>query len=196
MPETLLDNDFTAAVTSDFSMPAHLTPLPKAKMPAGWTIQRIAHLVRDLAMNIYEEAVVLKNHNLSPEQHEILKENEFFKKAIEQAVMEWNSPFSTQRRIAMESAIAMEDALPTLAARLSASKEPLEAVVGLLKVFSEMAGITGVKAVSNHQQTGEKFKIVINLGADTVSRQAPVINVTPTPATFEGFSFNAPLPQS
>lgn len=196
MSDTLLDADLTAAVTSSFSAPAHLEPLPKAEVPAGWTIHKIAALVRDLAMDIYEEAVILKNHNLSPEQFATLKENEFFKRAIEQAVLEWNSPFSTQRRIALESAIAMEEALPTLAARLSAAKEPLEAVVGLLKVFSEMAGITGAKAVSTNQQNGEKFKIVINLGADTVNRTAPVINVTSSPDNFEGLSFDAPFPQN
>lgn len=155
--------DLTAAVTK------HL-PTAKKEMPPNWTLTRVSALVRDLAMGLYDEAVILKKHQLDYEEYATFKDNEFFQRTLQQAASEWNSPHSTLKRLAMESAVAVEDALPTVAARLSKPNEPLSDVVSLLKILSEMAGITGAKAVAQTQGTGEKFKIVINLGADTVMR--------------------------
>lgn len=173
MTETLIETMLTAAVTEPVPQLPATVPLP-----GGWTLHKVAALVRDLAMNLYDEADTLKKHGLTQAQFAILKDNAYFKNAIEQATNEWNSPQSTTRRLALEAAIAVEDALPVVAARMSKTNEPLSDVVALLKVLSEIAGVTGSKAAAQQQVTGEKFKIVINLGADTMQRSTqPMITI-------------------
>lgn len=150
--------DKTALVTAPVT--------PPTVMPDGWTIHRVAALVRDLAINMYDLPVILKKHGLTEAQHKLLAANEFYQRALEAATIEWNSPQGVKKRLALESAIGIEDALPTLVARLGKTSEPLAAVVPLLKVLAEISGAVGN---SNRQdsQVGEKFKIVINLGGDT-----------------------------
>lgn len=152
-------------------------PLPTAPLPEGWTVHRVAALVRDLVTNIYELPFTLKTHRLTQEQYNELSTNEFFKRALETATIEWNSPLSTNKRLAMEAAIALEDALPDVAARLKKSNEPLPGVVALCNVFAKMAGI-GEAARQDGVGT-ERFKITINLGADTFSAEKtrPTITV-------------------
>ncbi len=143
-------------------------PVPAPTMPDGWTVHKIAALVRDLAMNLYDTPVILKTHGLSEEQYKLLEENPFFKNAIQAAVTEWNSPHSTNKRLAMEAAIALEDALPALATRMSSPGEPLSQAIEAAKLFAKMAGV-GESA--QQAPTGEKFKITINLGGDTFERE-------------------------
>jgi hypothetical protein len=168
MDEIVIPETLTAPVTN---LPA-TTVLPK-----GWSISKVAALVRDLAMNLYDEATILTNHGLTAAQFALLKTNEHYQRALEQAVSEWNSPQSTTKRLSFESAAAIEDALPTIASRLSKTTEPLSDVVSLLKTLSEMAGITGAKATGQQAVIGERFKIVINLGADVIKREtsSPIV---------------------
>lgn len=152
-------------------IPAPVNQPAVSPMPDGWTIQRVAALVRDLAMNMYDLPYILAKHNLTAEQHAYLEKNEFFKRAVEMAVLEWNSPHSTQKRLAMEAAIALEDALPTMAARLSKPTEQLAGVVALASLFTKIAGIGENTPTQN---IGEKFKITINLGADVFEREKAI----------------------
>lgn len=168
--------DICFAPLEVLQVPAVIPPqVPAAEMPDGWTIHKVAALVRDLAMNLYDEDATLKKYGLSPEQFKTLRENKFFVNALEAATIEWNSPQSTTKRLAMEAAIALEDALPAVAARLSKTNEPLPGVVELVKIFAKMAG---VGETNQPQAVGEKFKITINLGADMLQRDAtPMITV-------------------
>jgi len=155
-------------------------------MPDGWTLHKVAALVRDVAQAMYDEPYVLKKHGLSEAQYIFLTKNEFFQHALEAETISWQRADNVNRRLALEAAIAVEDALPTVAARLSKTTEPLSDVVALLKVLSEIAGTIGAKAAST-QPTGEKFKIVINLGADTVQREAtPMVVVEQIPGGAAG----------
>lgn len=167
----------TAAVTEPAPEPPPQVPavIPvqvPAAMPEGWSLTKVAVLVRDVAQNMYDLPYILKKHTLSAEQYATLKDNQFFQSALAQMTMEWNSAANTQKRLALEAAIAVEDALPTVAARLSKPTEPLADVVSLLKVLSEIAGTIGSKAAQSPAAIGEKFKIVINLGGDLVEREA------------------------
>jgi len=147
-------------------------------MPDGWTIHKVAAFVRDLAMNMYTIPVILKKHTLTEAQYAVLVENDFFKKALEAATIEWNSPHSTTKRLAMEAAIGLEDAMPTITARMSSKTELLPAVVECAKLFAKMAG---VGETTQQGPVGEKFKIVINLGADTLK-----VEKHSAPLTVEG----------
>lgn len=173
----------TATVTPEPSpppAPEPILPVPVA-MPAGWDLPKVASLVTEVAQNIYELPFLLKKHDLTAEQYEILKNNEFFQRALEAEIITWRGANSIHKRLALETAIAVETALPTLAARLRKNTEPLADVTALLKVFSEIAGTIGVKAQAQIG-SGEKFKIVINLGGGEVTtKEVSVSQVQPQP---------------
>lgn len=181
MPEEIVETGLVAAAVTlraaaeAEAKPFEPAPLPvpvvAPSMPDGWTLPTVAALVTDVAQNLYELPYLLKKHKLTAEQYGFLEQNEFFKRALAAETLVWQSTNSIQKRLALEAAIAVEAALPTVAARLSKATEPLADVVALLKVLSEMAGTIGAKAAV---ATGnnEKFKIIINMGADVVTREA------------------------
>lgn len=158
-------------------------PQPPATLPPGLDIHHVAALVRDLAMNMYDVDVILKKHGLTAEQHKTLEANEFFQRALQSATMEWNSPQSTAKRLAMEAAIALEVSLPDIAARMRKTDEPLSGVIEAAKLFAKMAGV-GEEKTPN--APGEKFTININLGEDTIRVEknrspASLVEVQPLP---------------
>lgn len=170
-----------AAVTETQPEPAvaaavELVVAPKITMPDGWDLHRVAALITDVAQNMYDLPYLLKKHALTPDQYAYLEQNVYFKRALEAEILTWQSANSIQKRLALESAIAVEAALPTVAARLSKATEPLSDVVALLKVLSEIAGTIGSKA-QGPQASAERFKIVINMGSDVVEREATPSNV-------------------
>ena len=184
-PEVTDTGLVTAAVTlaavpppeADFAMvPAAVEAavVPTTQMPDGWTLHKVAALVTDVAQNMYDMPYLLKHHKLTAEQYNYLRENEFFKRALEAEIITWRGANSIQKRLALEAAIAVENALPTVAARLSKATEPLGEVVSLLKVLSEIAGVIGAKAAAVPAGSGERIKISINLGGDVTERQATV----------------------
>jgi len=138
-------------------------PVPRVDMPAGWTMQKTAAFIRDLAQNLYGEDTILKTHGVSQAQYDSVKDTEFFQSALRTMIVEWHSIGNTQKRLAIEAAITLEDAMPALAARLNNQKELITGVVELAKLFAKMSGIG--EATHNNAPT-ERFKIVINLGAD------------------------------
>ncbi len=151
----------------------------KTALPDGWSLNKVASLVRDVAQAMYDLPNILRKHNLTQPQYDVLANNEFFKRALEQFTLDWNSAANTQKRLSLEAAIALEDALPTVAARASKPMEPLADVVQLVKVLAEIAGSIGNKAVQT-QGPSERFKIEINIGAEKFQREAtPMIVVNP-----------------
>lgn len=134
-------------------------------LPDGWDIHKVAALVRELAVNMYDEDVTLKKYVLTKEQFNLLNENKFFKQALEVATAEWNSPQSTNKRLALEAAITLETVMPSIGARLQKPDEPLPGIIEGAKLLAKMASI-------GEDKTGgvptEKFSIVINMGADTL----------------------------
>lgn len=153
--------------------PSARAPVPlDQQLPDGWNLHKVASLVSDVAQNMYELPYVLKKHALTAKQYEALEKNEFFRKALEAEVLAWSGVDSIQKRLALESALALEDAMPTVAARMSNKNESLGDIVMLMKLFAEIAGSIGSKAAAQGSVNTHKFKIIINLGGDTVARDA------------------------
>ncbi len=144
-------------------------------LPENLTIHDVMSFIRDAARNLYDIDIILKKHKLTKKQYELIQSNKFFQNAFNDAVKEWNSPLSTEKRIAMEAAAALEDALPKVAARMHSTAEPLAAVVETAKLFAKMAGI-GEEKTQGH--SGEKFSIVINLGSDEKLRYDPPTDIS------------------
>jgi hypothetical protein len=165
-------------VPADDPEPARALSVAATPMPDGWTLHKVAALVSDVAQNMYELPYILKKHELTAKQYATLEKNPFFQRALEAEVITWASANSIQKRLMLEAAIASEAAMPSLAARLQSNTEPLGEIVMLMKLFAEIAGVTGSKVAAGPQSFGEKFKIIINLGGDTLQKEAsPVMKV-------------------
>lgn len=179
----------TAAVTMEqppVPPPALLAPSPaykKEPLPDGWNLNRVAGLVRDVAQSMYDLPTILKKHGLTDKQYNVLAGNEFFTRALEQFTLDWNSAANTQKRLSLEAAIALEDAMPVVAARAHKPTEALSDVVALVKVLAEIAGTIGTKAANQPVAPTERFKIIFNLNGDLVERSASVQIIASTEAS-------------
>lgn len=129
------------------------------------TYSDLASLARDVAMNIKERHVVLKDHGLTQAQYDYLEAyNEFYINALKAACLEWHAPLSTAQRISVEAQAILEDSLLDLGARMRNKSEGLPGVIEAAKFFSKIAGV-GERAVGSGD-VGERFVINIDLGGD------------------------------
>jgi hypothetical protein len=154
-----------------------------AALPNDFTISDIGALVRDIAVDMQGLPEILKKHKLTSEQYQVLRRNTHFQNTLTAAVTEWNRPGSTLDRLALMAAMALEKAMPTIAARMSVKTEPLADVIAAAKLFASLAGIDAKNAP---KQASEKFTISINLGADkqVYEKSRPLIEVgTPNAGT-------------
>lgn len=153
---------------------AAVTPQP---IPEGFSIPGVVALARDLAMEMYDEPVLLKKHGISEAQYATLKTVPYFINTLKSMAEEWHGTTNSQQRLAMQTSIGLEEVLPDVIARAKVRNEPLQGVAQLVKVLAEICGAAG----SNRQQApaSERFKITINLGADTevFEKSKPVITV-------------------
>jgi hypothetical protein len=158
----------TAPVTAP---PAKLEPVPDLD------VAKSLDLVHAIAHNLYDVSYILKTHGLTQGQYDWLMANEWFKNAVETEQKNWNAATNVNTRLAIQSALALENALPALVRRIKAPTEPLQSVVALAKVFAEIAGAVGTgKAAEQSPQA--KFKIVFNLGADQQAFDAhPMVQI-------------------
>jgi len=122
----------------------------------------LAKLAREIAMNIRPVPVVLQDFGLTETAFYEITKNPFFQRARDQFALEWNSMLTTNERVKLISAYALEQALPRLTKRMMGD-EPLAAAADVAKLFSRNAGLGEAKAEG---KSNERFQITINLGAD------------------------------
>jgi len=135
------------------------------QLPEKLDAVMLAKLAREIAMDIKEKSVVLKECGLTQEQYDYLAEHStFFKYALETAALEWQSPLSTKERVAVAAAAILEDSLPTLGGRMQNRGEGLPGVTETAKLFAKLAGIG--ERENSGPPTGERFVINIDLGGD------------------------------
>ena len=140
---------------SDQTLPTQIDLLPA----------QMAALAREMAIAIKDPSLILEAMGVTQAQFDAyVRPNAFYKRAYEAFVIEWESALSTNKRIALQSAAALEDVLPKLSARMSNDKEGLPAVTDTAKLLARLAG---VGEAQRQTEAGERFTININLGADT-----------------------------
>jgi hypothetical protein len=128
------------------------------------TSNQIAVLAREMAIAIRDPQIILKALNITQEQFDTyILPQVFYKRAYEAFVLEWESALTTNKRIALQSAAALEDVLPKLASRMHKDVESLPAVVETAKL---LAKLSGAGETSSETTPGERFTITINLGAE------------------------------
>ena len=170
----------------------------KLPIPIDLEPAQIATIAREMAVAIKNPVLILEAMGVSQAQFDAyVRPNAFYKRAYEAFVLEWESALSTNKRIALQSAAAIEDVLPKLSARMSNGQEGLTAITETAKLLAKLAGIGEEK---RNVGEGERFSITINLGADTKLQYnetiggAPLIDLTPeaptpntVPAITKGF---------
>ncbi len=148
-----------------------------APLPDGFFIPDMVAFARDLAINSHDLPVLLKKHQLTQPQYEHLKTVPYFQEVSKQLAEEWHAPKNVQQRLAIQTATGLEEVLPGVIARAKIKNEPLAGVAQLVKVLADICGANTSK--NNAPATTEKFKITINLGADTevYNKSKPSITV-------------------
>lgn len=143
--------------------------------------QQMAALAREMAIGIKDPRLVCESFGVTQAQFDAyVRPHAFYKKAFDAFVLEWESALSTNKRIALQSAAALEDGLPRLSARMANGAEGLPAVTEVAKLLAKLAGVGEEK---RQVAEGERFTITINLGADTRKFEetiggAPLIDVS------------------
>lgn len=121
-------------------------------------------LAREIAMDMEEVDVILKNHNVTPAQFEKISKDLRFVAILQSCVIEWTSATNTEQRIKLKSAYMLEGWLAEANSRLHDTKENLAAKVELAKFLGRLNNL-GLGTHAPMAGDGEKFSITINLGA-------------------------------
>src|ERR1035437_9835141 len=130
--------------------------LPATLSSNGLNLSDLAALARDLILNLRELPATLAAHKITQAQYDKIKENEFFKRALEHLTIEWHSAKSTTARQKIQAAASFEYAMPVITARMVKNDEDLGKVVEAGKLLAKVAGVdsSDAQAASN---PGEKF---------------------------------------
>lgn len=161
----------------DTPLPVTVAVTTPAPLPDGFSIPAVVALASDLAMGMLEEAAILRKHGITPAQYATLQQVPYFTKVVDQMAREWHAPTNSQQRLATQTSLGLERVLPDVIARVTAKNEELTGIAQIIKILADIAGASGnARAVA---PPGEKFKITINLGADTeiYNKTKPIVTV-------------------
>jgi hypothetical protein len=137
-------------------------------------------LAREMVMGIRPQAKVLEMFNITEAQFKEIMVLPFYKRVHEALTIEWESATSTNKRLAVQAGAALEEILPRVVARCANANEALPAVLTGVQTLAKLAGAGEDKTAQNQ---GEKFRIVINLGADKIefNETKKMVEVIETP---------------
>jgi hypothetical protein len=121
-------------------------------------------LAREVAINLRDLPEILSTYKVSRAAYEKIRTTDWFAKAVDMAVIEWNSAANTIVRTQLEVAASYERGFPEAYAR---ALDPKTAFHDTVDFFKHMSDVAGIKKDATQGQAGERFQITINLGADT-----------------------------
>lgn len=126
----------------------------------------LAQLARDIAQDIAMLPAILQKHKLTKPQYEFLEtHNAYFRSVLASETQAWQSIKSTELRLKLQAQAALEATMPVVASRIANAAEDLRDVVEGAKFLSRVAGVDA--PASGPITPGERYQIVIDLGADT-----------------------------
>jgi hypothetical protein len=136
----------------------------------------IARLARECAMNIKNREEIREIFQLTEEDFQRIEQLDYYKRAYDHMVIEWNGALSTPERLRLNSAALLEEVLLTVGARATNPTEPLGGVVESAKFLARTAGLGEDKQLS---APTDRFVIQINMGnGETVTYDKPIIEAT------------------
>jgi hypothetical protein len=125
----------------------------------------LVQLTREIAMDISDLESILKRYEIPQERFEAIQQNPRFIHLMQEAVTAWHSALNTEQRVKFKSASMLEMWLEEAHTRLHDKSESLAAKTELAKFIGRLAGM-GLTGAGFSGESGEKFSITINLGAD------------------------------
>lgn len=133
----------------------------------------LAAMARDIATNVYEIEEVVAKYGLTPAQFAVhVHSNGYFQSLLQSYAAEWESIKSTNKRLAFQAAVALEETLPDLARRMGSTREDFADAIGAAKLFTQLAGAGSPPGGSQVSEAGQRFSIQINIGDRKVSLEA------------------------
>lgn len=121
-------------------------------------------LVSEIAKDIQPLKTILETHHIDARTWETIRNMPAFQRLLEAELLSWNSAMNVHERVKIKSATLMEIWLETAHEELHNKSQPLNSRTELAKLIQNLAGLGG-KAV-DATTAGEKFSVIINLGAD------------------------------
>jgi hypothetical protein len=131
-------------------------------LPIDFDTDRMHDVARAVAMNMADDLTpILNEHDLTPEQYSFLAGMPIYQEALLKAQAEWREIKSTQQRVVIKAAHAIEASLLPIASRIQNKLEPLEKVAQMVKVLADITGFSK----QNTNVAPEKVTISIDFGA-------------------------------
>lgn len=125
----------------------------------------LIQIVREIAINHHSIESILKRYGVSDIEWKKIRESKRFTQLLESETVIWQSATNTHERTKLKAASLIEEWLPEANKLMHNPEETLPARVELGKLVARIAGM-GLNSSSISDNTGEKFSITINLGAD------------------------------
>lgn len=135
---------------------------------------KMVTLAREIAKDIIPLDQILKSHQISVNDYQIISTNPYFQSILAQAAADWNSASNTVQRVRLKAAAIVEEGLLEMSARLHDTEENLNAKVELFKVLTKLGNLEVQKEASGGN---ERFSLVINIG----DNNPKTISATVTP---------------
>ncbi len=142
--------------------------------------KRLRSIAREIGRDIFPFEDVLRSHNVTDAEWQMLAQNRSFLQMIREERELWNSSLTTRERVDLKTLVMVEEALPAMYELMHAKNEPAAARVAAFTALQKGAGI-GVQGVGA-TDTGGRVSITINMGDD---RQLKLTQELP-PVTLEG----------
>ena len=124
-------------------------------------VRQVTKIARNVVTGVFQLDVVLHEVGISREQFDrYIAPSELYRRVYDTFLLEWQSPLSTNKRIAILSAILLEDGLMTLAARMVNADTPFNSAIECAKSLAKFAGI-GESTGQQSLAPSERFTINI-----------------------------------
>lgn len=140
--------------------------VPATVAPKHLDDRKLAELAYELARDLKDAKDIYRVYGITEDQFkEHVEPKPFFQRVLEAAVIEWAATGSTKTRIKFQAALALEQGIIPLTARMMDDEEDLGKAVETAKLLAKIAGLDTPQGEGG---PGEKFTITINLGADQI----------------------------
>lgn len=142
----------------------------------GYDERRMAHIAREIALDILELPAILEANLVSEQEWEALRRSEAFQILLLREKEYWNSSLNTGERIRIKSLSVVEDSLLTAAKVINNEQEGAAGRARMLEAVAKIANI-GERPANGMVSEGNRVVIQINMGED--KKLVKEVEVTP-----------------
>lgn len=124
----------------------------------------LVSLIREIVIDHNDLKTILKTYQVSDERWRQINSSPRFAKLLEEELIAWNSAVNTEERTKLKAAAMIEVWLPEAHRLLHDPKETITGKAKLADLIAKIGG-HGIRT-QGEAGPGERFSVVINLGAD------------------------------